>query len=202
MVTQPSNVFDQIITQGVRAGQIPARTEQARAWYRDAAKEFGRINERAFIQSDKQRMTPRIYPGNMYMYLYSPKTADDLPYYDRFPLVFPFRVMPDRFWGINLHYLPLRFRAKLMDALYDLTNNKRYDESTRLKLSYNILNRASRTRYFRPCVKQYLREYKRSNFLYVYPSEWDIALFLPTERFVKASKLLVWDDTRKALGGR
>jgi hypothetical protein len=202
MVTQPTNVFDQIITQGVRAGQIPARTEQARAWYRDAAKEFGRVNERALLQSDKQRLTTKIYPGNMYMYLYSPKTQDELPYYDRFPLVFPFRVLPDRFWGINLHYLHPRFRAKLMDALYDLTNNKRYDESTRLKLSYSILSRAARLRYFKPCVKQYLKEYRRSNFLYVYPSEWDIALFLPTERFVGTSKAIVWDDSKQIIGGR
>ena len=30
-------VFDEILTKGVRAGQIPAREQKARNWYRDAA---------------------------------------------------------------------------------------------------------------------------------------------------------------------
>jgi hypothetical protein len=133
------------------------------------------------------------------MYLYDPKTKDDLPYYDRFPLIFPFRVESDRFWGINLHYLPLPFRAKLMDALYDIANNKRYDETTKLRLSYQVLNSASKFKYFRPCVKQYLFNRMQSKFVYVYPSEWDIALFLPLERFEKASKVQVWAQSKKQI---
>jgi hypothetical protein len=33
--------------------------------------------------------------------------------------------------------------------------------------------------------------------MYIYPSEWDMALFLPTERFSKAGKDKVWIDSRK-----
>ena len=91
--------------------------------------------------------------------------------------------------GINLHYLPLIYRAKLMDALYDTTNNDAFDKSTKLRLNYSILDKAAKFRYFKPCVKHYLSEQVRSRFLYVYPSEWDIALFLPTQRFIGASLL-------------
>jgi hypothetical protein len=35
--------------------------------------------------------------------------------------------------------------------------------------------------------------------MYVFPSEWDIALFLPTERFVGASKTSVWADSRRKI---
>ena len=121
-----ATVFDTIITQGVRAGQIPARTDAARSWYRDTAKQFGKnINEKSLLNKDKTRLVTKIKPGSMYMFMYDPKFKDTLPYYDRFPMIFPFRVEGDRFWGINLHYLPLRVRAQLMDSLYDLVNNQR-----------------------------------------------------------------------------
>jgi hypothetical protein len=137
----------------------------------------------------------------MYMYIYDPKFKDTLPFYDRFPLIFPFKVEADRFWGINFHYLPPPLRAKLMDSLYDVANNQRYDETTKLKINYQILNSASKFRYFKPCIKQYLFTQMKSKFVYIYPSEWDIALFLPAERFTKASKAQVWTESRKSVAG-
>lgn len=196
-----ATIFDTIITQGVRAGQIPARTDQARAWYRDTAKQFGKsINEKSLLNKDRTRLVSKIEPGNMYMFMYDPKYKETLPYYDRFPMIFPFRVEGDRFWGINLHYLPHRTRAQLMDSLYDLVNNQRYDETTKIQGTYELLNRAARSRWIQPCVKQYLFSQMNSRFMYVYPSEWDIALFLPLERFSKASKSQVWADTKRSMG--
>jgi len=89
-----------------------------------------------------------------------------------------------------------------MDALYDYANNTRYDESTKIKLNYQLLTSISKMRFFSPCVKHYLDEHVRSRFMYVYPSEWDIALFLPTERFAKKSKTQVWNDSKRMLGIR
>lgn len=192
-------VFDNLITQGVRAGQIPARTDAARAWYREAAKGKRRVNERTLLSSDKTRQTGKIKPGNMYLFQYKAKYADTLPYYDRFPMIFPFRVEGDRFWGINLHYLPHRLRAQLMDSLYDLVTNQRYDESTRIQGAWSTLNRASRIKIIKPCVKQYLFSQLESRFFYVYPSEWDIALFLPLERFQGASKTQVWSQSQRTM---
>lgn len=198
-----AGVFDEILTSGVRSGQVPARTNQAREWYRDRAQEYGRtsprINEKRFVNSDMGRLRVQAKPGHMYMYLYDPKTKDTLPYYDRFPLIFPFRVESDRFWGINLHYLPLPYRALLMDGLYDITSNSRYDETTKLRMNYQVLNSASKFRYFKPCVKQYLFNQMQSKFVYIYPSEWDIALFLPLERFTKGTKTQVWADSKKLI---
>jgi len=195
-----STVFDTIITTGVRAGQIPARTDAARAWYRDAAQSFGKVNERRLLAGDATRMVNIIKPGNMYMFMYDPKYKETLPYYDRFPMIFPFRVESDRFWGLNLHYLPHTLRARLMDALYDTATNQRFDETTKLRMSYKMLQSASKIKFFEPCVKQYLYTQLNSKFLYVYPSEWDIALFLPLERFAKASKTQVWSQSKKMVG--
>jgi hypothetical protein len=197
-----ATVFDTIITQGVRSGQIPARTQQSRDWFRETAGKMRNINERSLMRGDQARLTSTPIPGSMYMFNYDPKWKDELPYYDRFPLVFPFRKVPGGFYGLNLHYLPPPLRARLMDALYDYANNTRYDESTKIKLNYQLLTSIAKLRFFSPCVKHYLNEHVRSRFMYVYPSEWDIALFLPTERFTKQSKTQVWNDSKRMLGVR
>lgn len=192
-------LFDEILTKGVRSGQIPARENKARDWYRDTAQTYRRVNEGQLMRGDKERLTGRPLIGQMYLFNYDAKNKATLPYFDRFPLIFPFKKVKGGFYGINLHYLPLQYRAKLMDSLYDVTNNDRYDETTRLRISYDILSNASRFRYFKPCVKRYLTSQLRSRFLYIYPSEWDIALFLPLERFQGASKATVFKDSRQAL---
>lgn len=197
-----ATIFDTIITQGVRSGQIPARTQGARDWFRETAEKIRTVNERTLMKGDNARLTSTPIIGSMYMFNYDPKWKDELPYYDRFPLVFPFRKVPGGFYGLNLHYLPPPLRAKLMDALYDYANNTRYDETTRIKLNYQLLTSIAKLRFFSPCVKHYLNEHVRSRFLYVYPSEWDIALFLPTERFTKQSKVTVWNDSKRMLGIR
>ena len=197
-----ATVFDTIITQGVRSGQIPARTQDARDWFRETAKKISRINERELMRGDSSRLTSKTIIGSMYMYYYDPKYKEELPYYDRFPLVFPFRRVPGGFYGLNLHYLPLPLRARLMDGLYDYANNTRYDESTKVKMNFSLLQSVSKLKFFAPCVKHYLDEHVRSRFMYVYPSEWDVALFLPTERFAKKTKTQVWGESKKMLGVR
>ena len=194
-----ATIFDTVLTKGVRAGQIPARTEAARQWYRNTASSYKRIDENRLMKSDAERLTNKITVGSMYMYYYDPKHKGTLPYYDRFPLVFPYKKVSGGFMGINMHYLPLQLRAKLMDSLYDVANNEQFDESTRLKLNYRILDGASKFKWFKPCVKHYLTEQLRSRFLYVYPAEWDVALFLPTERFQGATKQQVWADSKKLI---
>lgn len=193
-------IFDNILTQGVRSGQIPARTDDARKWYRDTAFTYKRVNETQLMRGDAERLTNRPLVGHMYMFYYDAKHKETLPYYDTFPMIFPFKKVQDGFLGINLHYLPLQHRAKLMDGLYELTTNERYDQTTKLRLSYKFLESASKYRFFKPTVKHYLTDHVRSRFLYVYPSEWDIALFLPLERFEGATKQQVWRDSRKAIG--
>lgn len=191
-------VFDRLLAQGVRAGQVPARSQQARNWYRDAAKKTTTSPSR-LMRGDAGRLKNRPAVGKMYAFFYDPKHKKTLPFYDTFPLIFPIKKLPDGFLGINLHYLPPRLRAKLMDALYDLTTNERYDEKTKLEISYELLNSAAKYKWFKPTVKRYLNKHIRSRFLLIEASEWDIALFLPTERFEKASKQEVWRESRNAI---
>ena len=188
--------FDEILAQGVRAGQIPARTQDARDWFRNKARSTSATPE-SIVRGEKARYKNRVSMGKMYLFNYDPKTKATLPYYDRYPLIFPVQGAPGGFYGINMHYLPYVLRARLMDALYDLSSNQRYDERTKLRLSYGILKGAAKYKAFKPTFKRYLSSQVRSRFIEINSSEWDIALFLPLESFAKASKGSVWADSRK-----
>jgi hypothetical protein len=192
----PAVLFTDILEKGAARGLIPAKTKEARTWYRDQAKNTS-VAPRTLLKGDRLRGT--VIPGNMYMFFYDPKGKKTLPYYDRFPMIFPIDKTPDGFIGINLHYLPYVLRAKLMDALYDTVTNAKYDTSTKLGITYKILKGASKFRLFKPTIKRYLNSNVRSRFLYIEPKEWDIALFLPVERFQKASKETVWRESRRAV---
>jgi len=191
--------FNKILADGVRKGQIPGRTEEARNWFRDTAKKIKDVTEQKLLRS-RDALTNKIEVGKMYMFLYDPKHKKTLPYYDQFPLIFPISKQNDGFIGINLHYLPHVLRAKLMDLLYAYVNDPNLDDNAKLKISYNILKSAATNKYIQPCIKKYLTTQLRSRFINVVPVEWDIALFLPLENFQKATKTQVWKDTRKMVG--
>jgi hypothetical protein len=136
----------------------------------------------------------------MYLFSYYAKHHDTLPYYDQFPLIFPFEKLDDGFLGINMHYLPLPMRAKMMDGLYTITDTQK-EEKSKVSLSYELLTSLSQLRYYKPCIKRYLNSQLRSRFLEVPATQWDIALFLPLQRFVKASVQQVYKDSRKKIRG-
>ena len=198
-----AKVFDDILLKGVREGMIPARTQEARDWYRQQAGQMrGVRQDRIIREMGSDRYENRFRLGNMYMFGYDPKHKDKLPYYDRFPLIFPINKADGGFLGINFHYLPPVLRAKLMDQLYTITTNKTYNENTRLRASYDLLNGTAKFKEFRPTVKHYLSKQLKTRLTYVAPSEWDIALFLPSPAFVGASKRQVYADSRKIIRGR
>lgn len=199
-----AKIFDDLLLKGLRSGQIPARTRAAREWYREQAGLIKKssIQETKFIRemgADRYESSFRI--GNMYMFVYDPKHKDTLPYYDRFPLIFPINRAKGGFLGMNFHYLPLQLRARLMDALYDVASNDKFDETTKIRASYGILSSASKYKEFKPTIKHYLTKHLVTKPTYINPVEWDIALFLPTERFVGANKSTVWADSRKIIRG-
>jgi hypothetical protein len=141
----------------------------------------------------------RIQPGYCYMFMYDPKMKKELPYYDRFPLVFPFSKTPDGFIGLNMHYLPYQYRIKLLDSLMVFKSNTRMDELTRLKYSWQIIDGISRFAPAKPCVKQYLLGHVRSPFRKVDSADWATAMLLPVERFVGASKQEIWAESQKII---
>lgn len=193
-----SNLFNNLELEAFRAGITP-RTRQSRDWFRRRVSNMRRVNRNALMREEPVQLSNREIVGSMYMFFYDPKGKKELPYYDSFPLVIVIGPADGGFLGLNLHYLPPILRAKFLDSLLDYTNNKKYDETTRFRLSYNLLQRAARMKYFKPCIKHYLNDQVRSRFARVPAPEWEIATFLPTADFQKGNKSKVYSDSRRMI---
>jgi hypothetical protein len=135
--------------------------------------------------------------GSMYLFNYNATTKNKLPYWDQFPLIFPVDYQRSYFYGLNLHYLNYIDRAQLMFNLYSLANNSKYDDSTRLKLSYEFLKNTTRLKLFAPCFKKYKYSALISPFVYIHPFEWDYVLFLPLASWQGATQQEVWRASQK-----
>jgi hypothetical protein len=133
--------------------------------------------------------------GQMIFFNYDPKGKGTLPYYDTFPLVFPFTIAGNSMTGMNMHYLPPVERARLMMALSSVVSTHRADEHTRLIISYKILSGSSKYAYFRPCIKKYLLSNIRSRLMVISPPKWNSVLFMPLANFMKSSEYHVWQDS-------
>ena len=189
-----SYIFSDLLQKAAIRGIAPAKEKESREWFRKKAKTTA-VQAEALISKNKDKQQEKVSVGSMFTFAYEAKHAKTLPYYDRFPLIFPFKKVQGGFYGLNMHYLPPKLRGQLMDALYTLSSNKLYNESTRLKLNYDAIQAASKL--YKPCVKHYLSSQVRSRFMKVDSFEWDIALFLPTQKFVGASNSRVWSDSAR-----
>lgn len=158
-----------------------------------------RITPNSILRNDPSALKNQVAPGNLYMFFYDAKMKDSLPYWDKFPLVFPFRKVEGGFYGLNLHYLPYKMRAQLMDKLMSLKSNSNLNDNTKLRLSWDLLNGASKFAAAKPCVKHYLNDHLRSPLIRIDPTDWSTALMLPVERFVGASTGKVWADSQRAI---
>lgn len=194
-----SNIMDRYTKRARRANTEPF-TEESRRWFMDKVAEIKRPpSRRKLLQDDSVKSeVSRKYIGKMYMFFYDPKTKADLPYYDRFPLIF----LADRpkkgkgFFGLNLHYLSPRVRAMFVDRLYSTySSNNKLDTTTRLKISYGILKGASKMKVFRPTFKRYLPNHIRGSVAEIPADQWETAIFLPTQSFRKSSASEVWADS-------
>lgn len=155
------------------------------------ARPLTREKHRYTRPSDRQKFLM----GGLYYFYYDPKTKDDLPYYDKFPLVMPLKRDPEGFIGLNFHYLPLRYRITFMKKLMNLAIYNDEDEIKRIRITYPILDSSSRFKEFRPCIKRYLYTNIKSRILAVQPQEWDVALYLPIQQFKKAPVKTVWQES-------
>ena len=147
------------------------------------------------IKSEDNRIVKRLLKGCLYFFYYDPKLKADLPYYDRFPLVLVLERYPDGFLGLNLHYLPLKYRVAFLDKLLDYAVWNENDDPQRVRITYDILNASKRFRSFKPCIKRYLTQHVKSKILAVQPNEWEVATFLPVHQFKGAKPDQVWRES-------
>ena len=166
------------------------------SWYRSAVKQEAsryKKNFKKYVldeksdrvgsaeEQDENQLRRYTVQGHLYMFEYKAKMRH-LPYYDKFPLVYVLKSNRNEFWGLNLHYMPPKKRLiatkKLMQGRIDFP---------------------------KACFHKYLQPHVDGLMLDLAADEWDTAILLPTEEFVKdvngmafpISKEDVWDDTNE-----
>jgi len=179
-------------------------------WFKDKIKSLDMLTLKMRV-GHKNYSDP--LKGFMMFFQYDAKYKLQLPYYDKFPLVLPFNVQSDRFWGLNLHYLPYEYRIRLLDALSELVVDSSIPDQKKFAIGWQILRQSAQINIIKPCVKQYLISPKhlKSSFLMVDSEEWLNAILLPNEqfvkkdpkvsddieRFIKVNKETVWQDSTR-----
>ena len=148
-------------------------------WYRKKVQSMTTPGARGLINQGKATVAPKY--GVMNLFGYDPKFKETLPYYDRFPLIFPIDFAKGGFYGINFHYLPPGARVNFLRQLSRFTSDKNFDRKTR----YNIGQLSGK--YYKKTIKHYLYSQVRTSFLNITADEMAIAIFLPVARFKKGS---------------
>ena len=190
--------YKSLLTDLQRPGSMSDQT--ARKWFTQQAQRLN-IRPRTIMSGEKENLTNKIKIGFLYMFFYKPKTRNKLEYFDNYPLVIPMLLERNGFNGLNLHYIEPKYRLILMENLKPMLLNENISERQRLKLSYRILQRSSRYKYYKPCMKRYLYSNCKSLFLKINSEDWETALMLPTERFIKSNKKNVWKESRRTING-
>lgn len=168
---------------------IPGSAKRSTDWYRDQIRHLSDdiTNPRQLLKNATV-LTSHLRPGNMYLFLYDAKHKDTLPLWDRFPLVLPFNMVQDGFYGINFHYLSYPLRIKLIEALHTHATGRATTESTKLNVNWQILSAYSRIAPVQDSVKHYLNGHVKSRFLKINYPDWITASQLPVERFVNYNR--------------
>lgn len=198
---QYDDIFKNFYITLKKTRNLDAKSEESIAWLRNVVRNVANINKYGTVasptkimKSDAAKLKPanQIVIGQLLFYFYDPKYKVELPFYDNFPLVFPFAMREDGkgFFGINLHYLHPAQRMKLLSAL--LEYKKGHGMRGRLDWDYSVLKAIATHEETRHCVKNYLFSQFKSPLFQVLPADWPIATMLPVERFQKVSKQQVW----------
>lgn len=146
-------------------------------WYKTKLKalisgiqtEPSRMNEQekfdsigALVNQDQNVNRRRVFPGHLCFFEYKAETID-LPYYDKYPLLYVFKVTGGEFWGANLHYL-------------------RPSKNRRLVVVDNLME--GQINIPKKIIHKYLYKRCKSLFLDLAKQEWLSASALPVEDFV------------------
>jgi len=185
-----------LLTQQLSATQMQKMSRESYQWL---LKKINELRNPSLIPrtiaNERFRQTRRLFKGRLYQFFYDPKGKADMPYYDRFPLVLLLEKYDDGFLGLNLHYLPIKYRVAFLDKLLNYAILDDEDNPARLRITYDILTASRRFREFRPCIKRYLFSQIRSKILTIEPQEWEVAIFLPTQLFKGAKPQKVWQES-------
>jgi len=175
----------------IKKQSLSKASEDSQKWYNDQQKllhKSGLTAETAISQQRKYNVTQsKFEPGEMYLFRYDPKYKDVLPVWDMYPLVFPYDFTDNGFIGLNLHFLSYKDRAELLDMLVKYKDSKTLNEHTKLKISWEILKRASTFKAAEQSIRRYLWTHVKTDFKKIDSRLWGLAVSLPLAKFTRNS---------------
>ena len=189
------------VSDAIRTGKIGQEVRRSARWFHDKVRglkgelrnKFSSTNAAKFYR-ESEKINPLIFRkrvslGDLFCYYYKPKYRQVLPYYDMFPMIMLISAEKDTFLGINFHYLAPKFRAILLDRVT-------------AKVGGGLINwkKISRIKQIAPTIKRYRYDHIMKKVVPIEESEQEIAIFLPTEKFKKASRTQVWADSKRKFG--
>jgi hypothetical protein len=182
------------VSDAVSSGTVEKEVKRSAVWFKDKIKglkgelrnRFSKTNARTFYRESSNKFVPdrlgrRMNMGDMFCYWYNPKYKMSLPYYDMFPIVMLIGFEKETFLGLNFHYLRPQHRAMLLDRVTAKIGNALPKWSKLAKLPY-----------IEPTIHRYRYDHVMKKIIPIEKNEQELAIFLPLERFKKASKTKVW----------
>lgn len=160
----------------------PRGSKESIDWFRETIRKGRSITDIQRVQEGYTRA--KMDPGTLVTYSYSPKYQKSLEFYDTFPLIVITEVKRDSWFGINLHYLSPKIRGDLMIEL-------EYNRKSMTRIAEDITNNPVTSQ----ALKRYLPNFVSSKIVQIPKDDWDIAIQLPYEGFVKANRKKVWSKT-------
>lgn len=184
--------------------ELEARSIESLRWFQQRVRTIKTTSE-AFYRQSSLNKARRYLEGRMYTFFYDAKTKEKLPYWDRFPVVLILDMYQGGFSGLNLHYIPPRYRVRL---LYELYKYIRLDDDTRdenmkphIRIRYEMLRSMSKMRFFKPCYKRYLTQHIDGRALEITSDYWDVMAMLPLADWQKKQVREVYTDSIRKING-
>ena len=208
--------FFQKAHKAAKQENLITRDRRTREFYHDYAAEQG-VNYRSMqMLRTGGHKTGDIKIGRMYFFKYAAEaTASgrgvDIKkgnVYDEFPLIFLLAEEPGSLEGINFHYMTPKERIVLLGRMFEYLNNEDFDSRTKLfsvKFRRTIKNNRL-FRYARACYREYKPGRIDSKIIQVHPMDWELAITVPTERFVtpkggRVASKKIWIQTNRLVKG-
>jgi hypothetical protein len=212
MPVQPDSDFERLerlYATNTRSREVRRVERAALRWFQDIRK--GRIpkdleNPTAYIPFEeftrgKKGIYGRPIVGQMFTFRYDAKLKEKLPWWDAQPIAFILDVKEDRILSLSLHYLPVRLRLRLVGMIRATMRSKVLSREAKAQFTYAMIKTVSKYRIAKPCIKTHLLSHIKSKIVRIHPRDWLLACALPTDRFMKANRQVVWRQTLRDLHG-
>lgn len=182
------------------------RSLQSLDWFKNKiSKEFGTKSESPLNVYDTKVKKTVQFSGQLMTFQYFPKNKKTLPFYDMYPLILTIDMDPTSILGLNFHYIKPLHRVFFMDELYKYLGT-RFNEPV-FRIDYQKLMARRSLKYYRPCIKRYLFKNISQKISIIEPEDWELALFLPTEKFIAEGddtesttrKEKIWEKSAKLI---